>query len=117
MIDEKVSKILDLLIEGIQKGTDLAQVQLPQIAEELLKYEAWDCKLGMIYSSIVFAVIVFVMFRVYLNEGFDHPFNFLAGPIILIVSSVVFCCNFSNLHKIEVAPKVYLIEYLRCHNK
>lgn len=109
-MNEKLEKLLDLLIAGIEKGTDLAQTELPKLAEEILKYEAWSHSMLMWVCVGITIVAVFILIIFLLAEDFD------AVIFAFVFSCIATACavsQYSEIKKIEMAPKYYLLEKIR----
>lgn len=113
-MNEKLNKILDLMIEGIEKGSQFAKDQLPQLASEILKYESWNHSLWM---AIWIAVAIFFLLLVIMVLHSNEPEMFFI-PCIPVIACVMFAFyQFSELKKIELAPKYYLIEMVQSSSK
>lgn len=109
-MNEKFEKLLDLLIEGIEKGTELAKSELPKLAEEILKYEAWSHSAWMYFWIAVIIICVIVSIVGWIGEEIS-VFGFFIFLSIICLAGIF--QQYSQVKEIEIAPKFYLLEMLR----
>lgn len=101
--DKAVAELLEKLPEII-KG---ASGQLPDIANQLLIYGAFDAQVGIGSAVILMFVAVVCGFKWLFMEG---EFCGFIGFFLFVMSLVWIGCGVSTLYKISHAPKVYLLE-------
>lgn len=119
-MNDKLEKVLDLIIKGIENGSELVNSQGSEVFKEIIN-------LGF-YSSLTYVVIFgFLMIISLATVGYsgyrcmesdmhsecERMFEFLASCVGLLIISCIFCHQASDLIKVSVAPKVYAIEQVR----
>lgn len=97
---ELISK-LTVLIEG-------AEGHLPEIANQMLIYGAFDANLTLIIG-VIFAIPTIILFILAVIDG-DAP-GYSIFSVVFFILSLIFCgCGVSTLYKIDKAPKLYLLQ-------
>lgn len=138
-LEEKANKLLDLLIDGIEKGADLASSEAPKILEEYLTYfyiqQIPIFGIIGVLVSFILALIIFKMYKHYENIRIQNKdkwssarsfvdemgdgvvfvyFLCIAASLFLIfISTLDIAGSVSNMLQIKHAPKAYLIEKIR----
>ncbi len=117
-MNEKLEKLLDMFVTGLQKGAGLMQEELPKLAHEILEYAFYSELVKLILCSII--LILTISTAIYLvkfklkDDRDGYYWGFLVALILpLIISSVNVFTKTDNVIKIKVAPRVYLIDYIR----
>ncbi len=120
-MEEKVNKILELLIAGIEKGTELAESELPGLMQEYITYyyikaiPISSILIGLL--SIVTAIVCAVLYRKFKKGHGDAWVDCMIygtlAVLILIASIGCSSSGFMEMYQIKEAPKAYLIERLR----
>lgn len=108
---EQMKPLIDQLVKMIQDGSDFVGGQLPDVAKQILAYNAWSAHFWM-WVFITFALISVVLFIAACLSIGAEPVCALA-IIGLVVSLAGVGFNYSDLKEIQIAPKLYLIETLR----
>lgn len=117
-MNETVKKLVDGLILAIQGTVNFVNVQLPDVVKQLLAYNAamdwmWII-VGAVFMILATVMIIFSV-KCYKNDN-DNPiclvFGFIAF-ICLLIGIPMLLCNIPDLLKIYLAPKLYLLDYLK----
>ena len=119
-LKEKVSKILDLMLNGLEKAGDVASTELPFLIEEYLSLffiEHFPIISTMFSMVLIIAnIICFLMFKKIIDKNQKYLYLYRINVAITVVFAVVLSstvADIKELVKIKVAPKAYLIEKLR----
>lgn len=115
-MDDKLGKLLDMLVLGLEKGAGLLQEELPKLAHEILEYNFYTNLLSAIvfvFIGIVIVVAVIYALRNLCDDGFDYGFTGLIGSLFITVVLGTAVVKINNIIKIKVAPRVYIIDYIR----
>ena len=115
-MESKLEKLMDLLINGIEKGTELASGELPKLMEEILQYEFYSSLTFLslnLFILIVIPILAFLYHKKHSEDLGDGIMISLIASFILISPLIVVLKNTDNLIKIKVAPKVFVIDYIR----
>lgn len=128
-MEEKINKILDLMISGIEKGSELAGEQAGPLFEEYWRYLLADKIIGLMSGLLCFA-LAYVCYRIakyswkkYKESQEKNIWNdeWLWGVIptvfllcIFVMSGVaITICEAGKLTKLLVAPKIYVIKAIK----
>lgn len=123
-MEKTLKPLVDSLINLIQNGVDFVKGQIPDVAQQILHFKAAEAWLDLVFpwlvvGALVLAVKFFIArFRAserYGNEGW--LVCLVVSSIALAIAIVVgFCASYDSivtLIKINYAPKVFLLEYLK----
>lgn len=123
-MNEHLQKILIETLEkaqaGVEKSVDFAAAQIPDVIDQLLKWELVYHGAWAILWSIMIAILFIISRKLWkLAEGvgeFDRPIArvWIAGLTLVFCSYILFTDvvpNSLTCFKIYFAPKVFLIEY------
>ncbi len=117
---DNLAQTVEMARNGLIKASAVVQSQIPSIVHQLLK---WEVTISIL-SLVIFPIILVVCIRAYRALTKEDPFpsavltaSCLAGGIISLIVTIL---SLLNLLEIWIAPKVYLINYLRnlivgCH--
>lgn len=109
--DKAIADLLGKLPEIIES----ASTHLPEIAQQMLVYAAFDAKVS-IYVGIALLVLAFITGAVALFS-YDSVGSGIVAIIAGIIGVIVLCGSISSAYKIEHAPKVYLLEKVVNYSK
>ena len=116
-MDKKLEKLLDLLINGIEKGGELASTEIPKIMEEIITFGFWTEIWGLVLSLlIILLTIIPTVILLFKGVRDDDTEKFLLGTVVGIGLSLACICAYNTGYrvlKIKLAPKIYMIEYVR----
>lgn len=125
MIEEKVEKMLDLMITGIEKGSEFVSTESIKFMEELLTYSLFTSYVGLFISTILFllclVVLVVNIYRIFTvscrSKNNDSQCAAAVFGIGLCLIGVFAYISLDNIIKIKVAPRVYAVEYIKINLK
>ena len=116
---EKFSGLVDLAKDGVLKGVEVIQMEAPELVKEIIR---WSIA-SNIFLVIIFVILTIISFKLgcwFIKRGNEDDWcdegNFGGSAfsilIFLIALSFSICCSL-ELVKILVAPKLFLIEYIK----
>lgn len=117
-----LTNYLTQIIAWLESGAGFIQKEMPLYIEELIRYKAIYLSINFFISLgvIIISSIVICSFTKkisHLERYDDRTDFFISGCIIAsfvaIVAFIVFICFFDPFLKIHIAPRVYLIDYLK----
>lgn len=111
--DEILAQILQKAIDVATTGGDFIAGQIPDVIKQLLLFNAissafWSI-IGLIGFYITRKLFIWAV-DLFKNEEDYFP-AFFVPAATLVISCVIFLTNFTRFMKIELAPKLYLLEY------
>lgn len=110
---------LKQLLGVIENASRLAVDQIPQIVAEKLAYDFWEATFWTLLSAAILILSVFSGRWGWKTLQEDPTGSDGGAPIIafalvgLIFGTIVFCANSMIMLKIAVAPRLYIVEWLR----
>jgi hypothetical protein len=125
-LEQKAVEVVDKLIVGMDALTNFASMQIPDVAKQAISYAAVDNLITIAFCvlfSLSFAIVVKYVMRIDFaaaKDGFWVEDNLITvhGALIIVfygtfaaVSVLVAMGCVSELIKIWIAPKVWLMEY------
>lgn len=115
--------LVDELVKIIKKGVNLAKDELPVIATQILDFYFWASFLWVVVGIIllivglfchIHAIPVFIQGARYGFRDDDISCMWVIGAVISYILGVVFVVtNLIDIVKIKVAPRLFLLEYLK----
>lgn len=114
MKQELLDKLLTDLLSIVEKGTTLVAEQLPLIAQELLQYRLCIAIVGVGIGLLFFILAALVFSKTKNVRCTDTKVGITIGAIILaVVGASIVLANGTTAIKIKIAPRLYVIDYLR----
>jgi hypothetical protein len=109
---ETLKPLVDQLIEMIKQGKDVIGGQLPDVANQILAYYAYFDRTWLWVLGVAFILCAVVFF---LGTFLGNDAEILApvGFFGMGLSGLFFVIAWLDLAKIQLAPKVYLLEFLK----
>jgi Mn2+/Fe2+ NRAMP family transporter len=121
-LQQSMSQFLNLMIEALGKTTNFAAEQIPLYVQELLRYAMWDTIFSLILAIAILTASLIIAKKVlkYLRIA-DYNYDLEATAHILLVvlglssifSVFLTVASVSTILKITLAPRVYVIDYLK----
>jgi hypothetical protein len=115
--------LIDELVKLIKKGTNLAKGELPVIAGQILSFYFWVSAIWVVAGLILMLAGLYCHVHAIpvIIEGARHSFRdddpsvvWIFGAVIgYIVGTIVVVFNSIDIVKIKVAPRLFLLEYLK----
>ena len=119
-LQEQLGKILELMLAGLEKASEVAETELPGLIEDYLSMYYIDAipvvsTVGAVLSIILVMLLYKVIHPVVKNDKDFAPvyISMLVPLIIFLVCLSEIAFSVKEMIKIEKAPKAYLIEKLR----
>ena len=125
-LEQKAVEVVDKLIVGMDALTDFAEMQIPDVAKQAISYAAVDNVITIAFCllfSLSFAMVAKYIIRIDFStaeDGFwvyDNTITVHGGLIMVfhgvfaLVTVLIAMGCVSELIKIWIAPKVWLMEY------
>lgn len=122
--EKLIEENIDKLFEYLHSSVDFVKEQAPDVVRQLLEYEAFSYQLWVIVFIVLTAM--FLIFSLYLfvrgasqaaGEWDEKSGEWIGWSVTFAVIAIIpaVCCvrAYLNLKQIEMAPKVYLIDYIK----
>jgi len=116
MTPDQTAQLTEFLLSTLKDTKQFVVGQAPDVVRQILAYATWDAKFG-IYCGIMLLILSLINFI--LSATDDSSFGERAvicgvlSIIFFIIGVVSIPCNYSTLKKIEIAPKVFIMDQLR----
>lgn len=111
---EVLKPLVAELLELIKNGKDFAGSQLPDVAQQILRYERVIAYMWLAVSLAILGLGIFFLCRAIKGSDDDYLPFFVGGAVFFGgMGLLLFFCNLSELVQMQVAPKLYLLTYLR----
>jgi len=110
LLETEAANILKSLQESISKGTDFFNDQAPIIVIQLVEYNIWEHS-WLTWIFLIISILTFIIFigAIVLEEAGITIFTFFLWLIFGFAS----LHNWFELHKLESAPNLWLMEYFK----
>lgn len=117
-----LAEYLAKLLKAAEGAAELAADQIPLVIQEKLQYDFW---FSVVWTLIGLAGVSFGLAFVrhglkiqrnndyWMGKSDEIVIAWLCGLVCLIPSSIVAILNLQNAISISVAPRLYIIEWLR----
>jgi len=118
-------QLLNMLMNGLKSATAFAHHQIPLLIQELLHYHLVMALLGVIvFGSLILigsAILIIKrkwFWKITLNDSYGNSTQ-VGIPITLMswfglmLFQIPFWLNLATFIQIEIAPRVWLLNYLR----
>ena len=112
---KSLTEVVDLAKDGIIKGAEILQVQVPDLVNQILRYYSIMSIIGIIIGIILGIICcVLAIQESKRNKYSELTVFFIAFSIVSGLASVVIIpVSLYYLIQIYVAPKLFLIQYLK----
>ena len=108
-----MKELNEKLLELINKSEHIVESQLPELISEYLQYGLYDNYLLLSVGLLLLVIVTVGTIFAIIKEQYDKGFSALIGGIILIIPIFMIGCAISEIIKIKIAPKVYIIEQFK----
>ena len=110
------NELIDKLLELVNNTQDFFTAQTPEYIRQLLAYDIWAHTVGAYVGTallvIAFISLIGLLFAIHNKEDNWQIASALILMATFIIGMVIFISCTFTLKKIEIAPKVYIIDYL-----
>lgn len=115
---EQLNKILEMLIKATESGSNFILEQAPDLAKEIVAYEAFSSFLWFILLTTIGTMFIVVIKKVSKNlEEYDREmFNMTAFPFSIFIALVFFIIaahSLQNATKALIAPRLIILDYAK----
>ena len=120
-LNQKLTESLVGILEKLEQGLDFAIAEVPDVVLQMMTYKTIVFSIGVISALAVVCASAWYYFKFLPRKYTEANGKIDAGIFsmaILIgmpatISTVLFFINLFDLLKIVVAPKLFIIEYVR----
>jgi hypothetical protein len=117
-MENKVEKLLDMLIDALEKGGDLIGENAPKFFTEILEYEymysaIFSCFFGFLFLLFLGMTVYFIIAVIKRGDKAEHSLPLVGYSMGLLIIGMIIQAHVKDVIKIKMAPRVYTIEYLR----
>lgn len=122
-MNEKLEKLVDILITNLESGISWGKDNIPGLAEEMLRFDAYEANMYFwIFVSIPIIFLALTTISAILGVKIPkhkEPFSILSvicgiGLFFSVIIALIEAPEkYLKLKKIEKAPRIYLLEKLR----
>lgn len=107
-LEQNLNKIVEALIKATEKVVDAGSEQLPLLVQEVLKFGMYESLTWAIICGLALAILGIAWLNS--QDRFDFAFVYV---VVAFIPGAGFIYGVINLIKIDVAPRLYLLDYLR----
>lgn len=101
------------ILSWVKSAKDMIQEQAPLLVQEALGYELLTSWLWF-SVGVIFLIVGFIACIISYRNHSDEAFGaFAVGCLALLGGILTIGQQISNIMKVELAPRVYIIEYLK----
>lgn len=112
----KLVEVIDLTKEGAIKGAEVAQKEFPSLCDEICRFGLWKNIMFGGISILVVLITTTSSILIYNRSCWTHDAIMISitlcsiGGIAALISVIV---HIHNILKIFLAPKLYIIDYIK----
>lgn len=113
---DKVDLLLGKLLEVVEKTESFMTEQTPDFIKQMLDYDIWLLGNDILFWSflLVFFLAIAILFLVL---GIKKDDDLIGGFVFFLFMTILMGCGvygtYCDMKKIEMAPKVYIIEKIK----
>ncbi len=120
ILESKMLETLQWVEQSIKTTSDFASEQVPLYIQELLVYNFW-MSLTWFIVGIIMIISLIPLVRIFikeirkpiLNQNLGVAMPCLFGSLGLMAGGIVMIAENTDWIKIKLAPRVYIVDYLR----
>lgn len=118
-IEGNVNLILEKLIAATESMGDVAAQELPLLLTEIINYQIVGGSITIILFSLILYFTIKWIFSESVKKGFDsdttpiYLIGTFCGGFISVGLFLEIICKFQHTIKAIVAPRLYLLDYLK----
>ncbi len=115
--------LVNELVNLVKKGVNLAKDELPLIAKQILAFYFWASVIWLTAGALLMLTGLYCHIQAIpvVHEGMRHGFRdddpsamWIVGAVVAYALGAVFIvANAIDIVKIKVAPRLFLLEYLK----
>ncbi|MBV6514202.1 MAG: hypothetical protein FMNOHCHN_03792 [Ignavibacteriaceae bacterium] len=111
-MNEKLAKLADMLISGLEKGVEL----MPELSQEILTYYTYEHLIAIAALSVLIGLCIkgIRSLSKAASKGCEAADGmcFVLGIMVLAFTTLIMC-NTLDLVKIKTAPKLFIIQKIK----
>lgn len=117
---ENLNKVTEFLLSTLSETKDFIVEQAPDYVRQMLEFAAFEHKMYLVIYSLLFLISLATLIngvRLAMKPVIDDTIEIII-PSFMIggVATILFLClsinRFVQLKKLEIAPKIYLMEQI-----
>ena len=125
-IVDRVDSILSMLESSLKQAGTFSVKQAPDVIQQLLKWTVVQSIIGIVFSPLILipTCIIWNIHRVYMQQcgAYDYCGEAFAITHLLYIPLVIgtglwFIQSLSELIKVTIAPKLFLLEHIASQAK
>lgn len=125
-LEQSLARFMDIFISAIEATAELGAGQTPLYIQELLTYRMWMHAFGLFISLSLIVILAFIGVRTvkwFRNRNRDNNLDIIMAVVgwgvYLTMLIFIFTAfeDASKVLKIIIAPRVYLLDYLKSETK
>lgn len=110
---EILKPLIDELVKMVKDGKDVISGNLPDVMKQIIAYDSWQACLWIKLSVFLFLCgVMLLVADKFDKDKFSMHGYAVFGAVVMGISVAIFMINYSTLKKIEMAPRVYMIDVL-----
>lgn len=113
MKTEMTDNLINEMILIVRDSKEFVLDYAPQVVVEIYKWNVLLCSIGIGFGILALIIAISAFFLVSKYKNGEGAAPLFIGIISLIASIFFLSINITNLLQINMAPKLFLIEYLR----
>lgn len=126
-LSKRVESILRFLEDSVKDAKKLAIAEAPEVVQQVIRWEIWSNALTILFCSLFILAVAALQGSYVLT--WDQPLNcgegyfpascspigpmFYMTCLLYIVPLIIVACAVHGIVKVRVAPKVFLLEYVK----
>lgn len=119
---DTLKPLIEELVAMVKSGKDVLSGNIPEVMKQIMAYERWQvlfwiklCSVAIVFSGFCLRMDFIAASRkanIYGNyENYDHGW-FVLVFLVGIPSIIGLCAEYTELKKMQMAPKVYMLDKL-----
>jgi hypothetical protein len=118
--DEILNTFANKMLSAVESMEEFGREQIPDYIEQVLVYNFWESaavnSVGILVSVVFLMAAIFCWHKGKVTKNYCAcwEFGWIVLPILAVLITVISLLDAgSTMLKIKLAPKVYIVEYLR----
>lgn len=119
MKDEIIKEVMGMTKEGIMKGIDVLQREVPELVHQIFAWEFTVSIIGIVIGVALLIPIWMSVSKKYRKRISDYvyakdlePLHYIGLFLCGLIGFLMTICNLMKALKIIITPKLYLVNYI-----
>lgn len=119
-LEKSLTEIINLTKQGLVKTVEIIQIEFPEIVSQLISLKLVNYILGILFGIVILSILFKLHIFYKKNNWYKDNDSDLKIECIVatwLIGSVVGLCftitNILRIIKITIAPKIFLLEYIK----